>query len=64
MKESIQRRINRLAAGTDRQELGYLFAAFQRDHEAMAATINQLIADHDSETVPTTAEPVVLSTQL
>lgn len=64
MIESIQQRINRLADGTDRQELGYLFAAMQKNQEAMAASINQLIEDHNSETVPTTADPVVLFTKM
>lgn len=63
MAESIQSRVNRLADGIDRQELSFLLRSVLTDLTALQASHNQLLADHNSATVPSTAVAVTLNTQ-
>lgn len=62
MPESINARVNRLADGIDRQELALLLASILTDLNAIKTSLNQLRADHNSSTVPTTAAAVTLNT--
>ena len=63
MAESIQSRINRLADGIDRQEMSFLLQSVLADLTALKTSHNQLLADHNSATVPSTAVAVTLNTQ-
>jgi len=62
MTESIQSRVNRLADGIDRQELSFLLQSVLADLTELKTSHNQLLADHNSATVPSTAVAVTLNT--
>jgi hypothetical protein len=62
MAESINARVNRLADGIDRQELALLLGSILTDLTAIKTSLNQLRADHNSSTTPTTAAAVTLNT--
>jgi hypothetical protein len=58
MPESIKQRMPKVPDILTSREIQPLLAAMQTDIAALATSLNQLRADHNSSTVPTTAAAV------
>lgn len=63
MSESINVRMAKVPDLLTSRELRPLLVAILSDLEALKTSVNQLIADYDSATTPTTAASVTLNTQ-